>query len=252
MPNPSIPGTYHTLAPFADFFKNGTPILAFHKIAPRPPGVRLKGLYVPPSRFEKQMDELAAAGFSTVDLGQAAHPTNGASRFAITCDDGYRNVLLNAIEPMRRHGFRAIQFIVADLIGKLNEWDLREGEAPEPLMTESELREWMAAGHAVGSHSLRHLRLTRLSLRDAREEIVASKKKLEDLLGAPILHFCYPYGDWNEALRDLVLEAGYQTGCTLNFGVNTPAANPHSLTRILVRHPTRSLKALKERFLAGL
>jgi peptidoglycan/xylan/chitin deacetylase (PgdA/CDA1 family) len=246
-----IPSTYHTLSPFADYFKKGTPILTYHKVAPRPSGVRLKGLYVPPDRFAEQMDELAAAGFSSVDLGQVVQPAEGAKRFVITFDDGCRNVLLNTLEPMRRHGFRAIQFIVADLIGKLNEWDLREGEAPEPLMTESELREWMAAGHEIGSHSLRHLRLSRLSQRDAREEITASKKKLEDILGAPVRHFCYPYGDWNEALRDLVLDAGYQTGCTLNFGVNTPATNPHSLLRILVRHPTRSLKALKKRFLAG-
>jgi len=252
MSAPATPATYHTLPPFADLFNKGTPVLTYHKVGPRPSGVRLKGLYVPPERFDSQMAELAAAGFSTVDLADAALPANGAKRMAITFDDSYRNILLNTLEPMRRHGFRAEQFVVADLIGRLNEWDLREGEAPEPLMTESELREWIAAGHAVGSHTLRHLRLTRLSLRDAREEIFASKKKLEDLLGVPVLHFCYPYGDWNEAVRDLVAEAGYITGSTLDYGVNNETSNPRSLRRILVRHPSRSLKALKERFLAGL
>jgi peptidoglycan/xylan/chitin deacetylase (PgdA/CDA1 family) len=253
MAKTTIPHTYHTLAPFVDLFKSGTPVLTYHKVGLRPTGVRLKGLYVPPSRFETQMDELAAAGFRTVDLAQSIQPAGGEEgRFVISFDDGCRNVLLNAAEPMRRHGFRAIQFVVADLIGKLNEWDLRDGEAPEPLMTESELREWVAQGHEIGSHSLRHLRLSRLSLRDAREEIFSSKKKLEDLFGAPVKHFCYPYGDWNEAVRDLVGEAGYQTGTTLDFGVNTPQTNPQSLFRIMVRHPTRSLKALKARFLASL
>ena len=32
--------------------------------------------------------------------------------------------------------------------------------------------------------------------------------------GKPIAHFCYPYGDWNEPVRDLVMEAGYLTACT--------------------------------------
>jgi peptidoglycan/xylan/chitin deacetylase (PgdA/CDA1 family) len=140
--------------------------------------------------------------------------------------------------------------VVVNLIGKLNEWEIREGETPEPLMDTVHLREWLGAGHRIGSHSLSHLRLTRLSRRDAQEEILASKKKLEDILGAPVEDFCYPYGDWNESVRDLVMEAGYRTACTTDFGVNTPGVSPLSLRRITVRHPTRSLKALKARLMS--
>jgi peptidoglycan/xylan/chitin deacetylase (PgdA/CDA1 family) len=87
-------------------------------------------------------------------------------------------------------------------------------------------------------------------VRDAHEEIVASKKKLEDLLGRPVEDFCYPYGDWNESVRDLVMEAGYRTACTTEFGVNTPPVSPLELRRITVRHPTRSFKALRRRLLS--
>lgn len=240
----STPGTYHKLTPFQNLFKTGVPVLTYHKIAERPSGVRLKGLYVTPSRFEEQMRELAEAGFKTATLDQTACSSNDQNRFVITFDDGCRNVMTNAMVPMQQHGFHAIQFIVADLIGKLNEWDIREGEVPEQLMNETEIREWLAAGHSIGSHSLRHLRLTRLSVRDAREEISISKKKLEDTFGVPITHFCYPYGDWNEGVRDLVIEAGYTTASTLDYGVNTAETNPKSLRRILVRHPSRSLKTL--------
>ena len=97
--------------------------------------------------------------------------------------------------PLAGRGWRALQFLVANFIGKLNEWDLRDGEAPEMLMDAAQVRDWLAAGHAVGSHSLSHARLTRLTLRDAREEIFASKKKLEDAFAVPVEHFCYPYGD---------------------------------------------------------
>jgi peptidoglycan/xylan/chitin deacetylase (PgdA/CDA1 family) len=76
---------------------------------------------------------------------------------------------------------------------------------------------------------------------------MASKKKLEDLFGRRIRHFCYPYGDWNEAVRDLVVEAGYETASSTRFGVNTPETSPFVLCRIMVRHPTRSLKALRAR-----
>ncbi len=217
----------------------------YHKIAVRPRRVRLKGLYVRPELFARQMAEFAQAGFQTVKPVEAGHASNGApNRVALTFDDGFRNVFDNALEPMARHGLRAMQFLVVDAMGKINEWDIREGEAPEPLMDAAHVRDWLAAGHSIGSHSLSHARLTRLSVRDAREEISASKKKLEDLFRLEVDHFCYPYGDFNAAVRDLVMEAGYRSACTTQYGVNTLETPPLELRRITVRHPTRTLRNL--------
>ena len=240
------PEHYYRLGPFLEFFREGTPVLMYHKIGQRPRRVRLKGLYVRPEVFVRQMEEFAQAGFQAVTPAGAVAPRNGdpSPRVALTFDDGFRNVFENALEPMARHGLRAMQFLVVNSIGKLNEWDLRDGEAPEPLMDEAHIRDWLAAGHSVGSHSLTHARLPRLSVRDAREEIAASKKKLEDLFAVAVDHFCYPYGDFSPAVRDLVFEAGYCAACTTQYGVNTPATPPFELRRITVRHPTRTLKNL--------
>lgn len=216
----------------------------YHKIAVRPRRVRLKGLYVRPERFTKQMEEFAAAGFKSVKPFEACQVNGVGLHVALTFDDGFRNVFENALEPMARHGLRAMQFLVVDAIGKLNEWDLRDGETPEPLMDAGHVRAWLGAGHFIGSHSLTHARLTRLSVRDAREEISASKKKLEDAFGVEVDHFCYPYGDLNPAVRDLVMEAGYRAACTTQYGLNTPGTPPLELRRITVRHPTRTLKTL--------
>ncbi len=223
----------------------------YHKIAPRPPRVRLKGLYVTPTAFVRQMAELTQGGFLACSPSEARANSHSAPRVALTFDDGFRNAFDNALAPLARHGLRALQFLVVQFIGKLNEWDLREGEAPEMLMDAAQVRDWLGAGHAIGSHSLTHARLTRLTLRDAREEIFASRKKLEDAFGVAVEHFCYPYGDWSEAVRDLVIEAGYRSACTTQFGVNTPATPPYALHRITVRHPTRTLRTLKARFLGA-
>ncbi|HEX3989173.1 MAG TPA: polysaccharide deacetylase family protein, partial [Verrucomicrobiae bacterium] len=245
----SLPEQYHTLSPFRDYFSTGVPILMYHKIGPRPSRVRLKGLYVTTENFIRQLTELSEAGFSSCNPGEAC--TNGVTtpRIALTFDDGFRNVFENALAPMAQHKITAIQFLVPTFIGKLNEWDLRDGEAAEPLMTAAQVRDWLQAGHSIGSHSLTHARLTRLSVRDAREEIFASKKKLEDEFGLAIQHFCYPYGDWNESVRDLVVEAGYRTACTTEFGINTPVTQPLTLHRITARHPTRTLRSLKAKLL---
>jgi peptidoglycan/xylan/chitin deacetylase (PgdA/CDA1 family) len=246
------PENYHTLPPFRDLFSTGVPILMYHKIAPRPRRVRLKGLYVSPATFKEQLAELCESGFVSCSPAEACQDGLSSPRVALTFDDGFRNVLANALGPLAQHGWRALQFLVANCIGQLNQWDLREGEAPENLMDAAEVRDWLRAGHAIGSHSLTHARLTRLTLRDAREEIFASKKKLEDTFGVAVEHFSYPYGDWSEPVRELVLEAGYRTACTTQFGVNTPSTPPLTLNRITVRHPTRTLRTLKRKLLGTL
>jgi peptidoglycan/xylan/chitin deacetylase (PgdA/CDA1 family) len=248
----SWPEHYHTLPPFRGLFSAGVPILMYHKIAPRPRRVRLKGLYVTPATLARQLAELRESGFAACDPAEARQDGPPAGRVALTFDDGFRNVFQNALAPLAEGGWRALQFLVPNFIGKLNEWDLREGEAPELLMDAAEVRDWLGAGHAIGSHSLTHARLTRLTARDAREEIFTSKKKLEDAFGVVVEHFCYPYGDWSEAVRDLVIEAGYRTACTTLFGVNTPATPPFALHRIAVRHPTRTLRTLKRKLLGEL
>jgi peptidoglycan/xylan/chitin deacetylase (PgdA/CDA1 family) len=243
-----LPTCFDSVEPFKEFFQTGTAALMYHKIAKRPRGVRLKGLYVNPDQFERHVQELKDAGFTTASLTDLATATTALSKKVVfTFDDGFRNVLDHGARPLADAGFRAIQFLVPNYLGKINEWDLRDGEVPEPLMDKYQVKDWLAAGHEIGSHSMTHASLDRLSVRDAREEIISSKKKLEDIFGMPIVHFCYPYGNFNDAIRDVVMEAGYQTACTTKFGVNTPETPKFTLHRIAARHRTRSLKALKAR-----
>ena len=243
-----MPAYYHSLEPFRELFRTGVPVLTYHKLGPRPSRARLKGLYVSERLFARQLAELSGAGFLALPLTDAllaeAEPR---PRIGITFDDGFCNALRYGLETLARHQFRAIEFLVADKIGKSNEWEQREGEAHEPLMDVAGVREWLAAGHEIGSHSLTHPFLTRLPLARAREEIAASRKKLEDLFGHAVEHFCYPYGDWNKVVRDLAQEAGYKTACTTEFGINTAETPPLALKRITARYPSRSLKAIWSR-----
>jgi peptidoglycan/xylan/chitin deacetylase (PgdA/CDA1 family) len=240
---------YHTLPPFLELFRTGVPILMYHKIGERPRGVRLKGLYISRDNLLRQLQEFHQAGFASCMPDESCAKGPPGSRVVLTFDDGFCSVFENALAPLAQHGLRALLFLVPNLIGKWNEWDLRDGEVPEPLMDTAQIRQWLAAGHAIGSHTLTHARVTRLSVRDAREEIAGSKKKLEDTFGVAVDHFCYPYGDWNDTVRSLVAEAGYRTACTTAFGVNTPATPPLALRRLTVRYPTRSLRAFKAKLL---
>jgi peptidoglycan/xylan/chitin deacetylase (PgdA/CDA1 family) len=246
--NSGVPPYFTSLKPFIGFFATGTPWLMYHKLGPRPPRVRLKGLYLSARLFGRQLSELRAAGFRTPPYGTPIEAAgNSGKQVRLTFDDGSESVFKHGLAPLVEHGFRAMQFLVADRLGRANEWEMQAGEAAEPLMDETLVREWLAAGHEIGSHTLTHPFLTRISLPQAAEEISASKKRLEDRFGMAVRHFCYPYGDWNPAVRDLVIAAGYDTACTTDFGINTAQTHRFELKRILARYQSLSFKALKQR-----
>lgn len=242
--NDAPPDYYSTFAPFRELFGQGNPILTYHKLGPRPRRVRLKGLYLRAGFFRRQLGELKAAGFTSGSLSDCAGPAQ-SRRIVLTFDDGYANVLRHAAAPLAATGFKAIQFLPANLLGRCNEWDVVLGEAPAAIMDAAQVRDWLAAGHQIGSHTLDHPYLTQIPLATAHEQIVSSKKKLEDLFGVAIDHFCYPYGDWNPALRDFVAAAGYRTACTTNVGVNLPTDSPFALKRFMARYPTRNWKLIR-------
>lgn len=240
----ATPPYYTTLSPFRDLFARGQPMLMYHKLGPRPHGVRLKGLYIGESLFARQMRELRDAGYRSAMPGEAM---SGRDSIVITFDDGYVNVLEHGLPVLLENNFRTVQYIVAGEIGEHNRWDVAQGEVAAPLMNRAQLGEWLAAGQVIGSHSMTHAWLTRISAEQAREEIVSSKKRLEDLFGVAVEHFCYPYGDWNPAVRDLVQAAGYRTACTTACGVNTADTDPYAFSRLLVRYQSRSPRALWRR-----
>ncbi len=240
-----LPRYYSSLAPFRETFSKSRPILTYHHVGPRPRGVRIKGLFVSPRLFARQMEEFSAQKFLAGTYRDPSKTNlSGQREVRLTFDDGFVDVLENALPILRHHKFCSIQFLVADLIGRTNEWQQRAGDISQALMSEQQIREWLDAEQEIGAHSLTHPRLTRIPLLQAKEEITASKKKLEDLFGRPVEHFCYPYGDWNPPVRDLVQEAGYKTACTTERGMNEPNQNPFALKRFTVRYPTRNWKSL--------
>ncbi|HWB60507.1 MAG TPA: polysaccharide deacetylase family protein, partial [Chthoniobacteraceae bacterium] len=222
----------------------------YHKIAPCPANAVRRGLYASPELFARQLAELRAAGFSSATMGEACiAEDNREKRIVLSFDDGFQNVLQHAPAPLAKNGFRAIQFLLPGRLGGWNEWDAPLGEAREKLMDAAQVRDWLAAGHEIGAHSMTHPDLTKIPVAQAREEIFASRKSLEDRFGVAVGHFCYPYGHSNETVRALVAEAGYCTACTTQRGVNTRGTPPLEIARWTARRASPRPKEVLARFL---
>lgn len=212
------------------WLRAGCGIFTFHKIAAPPAKTIDPFEYTTVSQFESKLARLRAAGFEPHLLATANLETRGA--FVVTFDDGYACVAEQALPVLERQKITALEFLIAGKLGGRNEWDVAKGDVPQPLMDAAQVRTWLAAGHQIGSHSLTHPNLRKIPPAQAREEITTSKKKLEDTFGVPVDHFCYPYGSYNEAIRDMVAAAGYRTASTVKHGIPLPGESPFELKRI--------------------
>ena len=72
--------------------------------------------------------------------------------------------------------------------------------------------------HEIGAHTLNHVDLTKISISEARREIEGSKEYIEELIGHKIKMFCYPWGEYNNEIENIVKDAGFIGARTCNHG----------------------------------
>jgi peptidoglycan/xylan/chitin deacetylase (PgdA/CDA1 family) len=224
------------------FPAGGLPVLMYHKVGVPPEGSRLKKLWVSVSEFRWQLGYLKRRGYAPITLRQVADkmkegislPPNGV---VITFDDGYRNNFENALPVLQEFGFPATIFIVVNAVGRDNFWHDPATETRLPMLGWKEIVSLQEAGWDIGSHTLSHPRLTRLSLDEAKKEIVESRRILGEKLGLPPVSFAHPYGDGADHpdIRRLIQEAGYLTACSVHRGKANVSQTPFCLKRIFVR-----------------
>lgn len=221
------------------------PILMYHQIdVPPPRGTALRGLVVAPSSFAWQMRLLRMFGYKGLSMRDLEPYLRGDQQgkvVGITFDDGYQNNLIHALPILKNHGFTATCYGVSSMVGKTNAWDFGK-VAQKPLMTQQDWLTWCQAGMDVGSHTQTHANLNELSDEAATQQIRQSKNELQQLLGAEVRHFCYPYGWFKPEHEAMVRTAGYITATTTRRGRASAGDNLYALNRIMVARATNPIQ----------
>lgn len=99
-------------------------------------------------------------------------------------------------------------------------------------VTWDEACEMDRAGVEIGSHTVTHPILTRVSNEQLRRELRASRERLEEKLQRAVKQFCYPNGDYDERVRAAVAKAGYECAVTTTSGFNDQRSDRLALRRI--------------------
>ena len=102
----------------------------------------------------------------------------------------------------------------------------------ERILSWNEIREMNTGGINFGAHTVNHPILTNMPLEQARNEIIQSKKDIEERLGKPITTFSYPNGNFNNELVEVIEESGFTCAVAAKIGMITPEAKLHELSRI--------------------
>ena len=169
--------------------------------------------------FARQMSGIAHRAVSLTGLaGVRSYRWGVMPRVCVTFDDGFQNLLENAIPVLEQLGVPATLFVVPGNWGRNPMWRMPGGhpEADERLMDEAQLQTLVKDyGLHVGSHTLTHTDLLSLSRLEVRRELSESKAVLENTLGVPVTAVAFPYGACNDSIVNEAVKVGYVSVCTL-------------------------------------
>jgi peptidoglycan/xylan/chitin deacetylase (PgdA/CDA1 family) len=192
----------------------------------------LSRLILSPERFRAQIELLSCAGFrflTLVELARlAAGGTPPAGFAAVTFDDGMRNNHEVALPILREYGIRATVYVTIGFIDGTSPWVGSGGAGA--MMTHEQLRELHSAGWELGAHTMSHPDLATMRYADCLREIRDSRLALEEIVGAPVETFAYPFGRYGPEALAAARDSGVIAAVTTGSG----SWAPYEMTRAMI------------------
>jgi len=207
------------------------PILTFHDIAERPSVISIS-----PIVFQRGIMRLHEEGYQALRLMEAADFLSRGlpfpdRAFVITFDDGYQSVYQEALPVLLHCGMSATVFLTTGEKGIAKSSDRLPSLSNRTMLSLKEVREMLSCGIDFGAHSLTHPDLTRLPPGLAKAEISEGRAILEEALGAPITCFAYPYGRYDNRIREIVRRY-FACACSDQLGLVTERSDLYGLERV--------------------
>lgn len=167
------------------------PVLMYHRF-----GTPANRFTVSYWDFEQQLTWLRDNGYTSLTMLEAYNAMFAGAPLPekpviLTFDDSWASQW-QAAELLDHYGYKGVFFA-----------------HPDKRLTPDQLRDLIARGHEIGSHSYEHPSLTTVSDEQLWREVHASREELRRITGTEINFFAYPNGDWNDRVISAVKAAGY-------------------------------------------
>jgi len=186
-------------------------IFCYHRLVDK---IRYPGTEITPAAFEAQMKELKDRGITVISLqdllawkrGEKNIPPRSA---VVSFDDGWKSQYEVAWPIMKKYGYPFTMFIYTEGM-RDNGVDI-EGHSA----THQDLRE----GHTITLISGGKRTRTKVTGPQYEEwmqnEVVGSKQLLEQRLGIKVNCFAVPFGNYNEHVKEIARNSGYEAMFTV-------------------------------------
>ena len=133
-----------------------------------------------------------------------------APMLSLTFDDGWSSIYTNGLPLLDKYDLTSTQYITT---GFLN-------DQPD-YMTDAMVREFLASGHEIGSHTVTHSDLSTLDATTLNFELTESQARLRQLLGANVASsIASPFGSYNDSTLSTIKQS-YQSHRSTTAGFNT-------------------------------
>ncbi len=206
-------------------------IFCYHRLVDK---IRYPGTEITPAAFEAQMKELKDRGITVISLqdllawkrGEKNIPPRSA---VITFDDGWKSQYEVAWPIMKKYGYPFTMFIYTEGVrggslggGEAITWeqlaDMRDNgvDIQDHSATHQDLREGHAIMLAAPGGKRTRTKLTGPQYEEwMRNEVVGSKQLLEQRLGIKVNCFAVPFGNYNEHVKEIARNSGYEAMFTV-------------------------------------
>ena len=181
------------------------PILMYHHITSK----LVEQNSVAENLFSEQLDWLKENGYNTISFSQLndyliyglALPDNP---ILLSFDDGYIDNYQNAFKILVNKGMKGSFGIITSLVGT----DAHGGRF---YMSWDELKEMDINGMELVDHSMSHKYMPKISDSELVQELLESKKIIEEFTNKKVETFIYPTGGYNNHVIDKLKEYGFRS-----------------------------------------
>lgn len=211
VPEPEIPA-----APAFELNKSATvAVLGYHDVRDRGGSPML----INGTKFREQMQAIKDSNIPVISFSEMMAWKRGEKNIpqesiVITFDDGWEGVYTYAYPILKEFGFPFTVYLYKKYVnigGRSMSWD--------------QIREMMANGCEIGSHSVSHESLKKKPKgaktdADYQQWVLAelkdSREFLEQNLKIKCLSFAYPYGNFDDDIMNTTMQIGYESAVTVN------------------------------------
>jgi len=178
--------------------------------------------------FEQHLQFLKNNDFTVLTLGDAIDKMNSNEAIPektvlLTVDDGYKSFKTEAVPLLEKYNYKATIFLCTDYVGKSN------------YLSWEDVRELRNEGYEFGNHSHTHDHFLNYSDDQTRKEFKGDLSKAEKIFkqqgGFKPELYCYPYGEYNADMQDVLKEKGYKAAAAQKSGVIYSGSNIFALPR---------------------